>query len=125
MKFQTYTSTPGLNHFPMHDRFKVYRATHKILFGEDAEYRRRYQSYMAKIVVLCILIPGVFLKIVTFGLWPIITLQCAIGISIIFMAFRQQEYQNKRIGEQLERQNCQQDGPPNDPPRGSFGGSPV
>ena len=122
MKFQTYTSTLGLNHFPAHDRFKVYRATHKILLGEDAEYRRRYQSYIAKIVILCFLIPGVFLKIATFGLWPTISFQCAIGISILFVAFRQQEYQNKRIGEQLAIQKCQQVGPPNDPQRGSFKG---
>jgi hypothetical protein len=50
MKIPTYTQTAGLERFPQHKRFGVYRATHKRLLNEDFTYQRRWQRYIAAVV---------------------------------------------------------------------------
>jgi hypothetical protein len=82
MKIPTYTQTPGLDRYPEGEQFAVYRATHKRLMSEDAAYRRRWSSYVAAIVCL------VFIPI-------------AGWIAVVILAFRQQEFQNQRIGDVL------------------------
>ena len=83
MKIPYYTQTRGLERYPESMRFAVYRATHKRLMHEDAEYRRHYNSHFIQIICLAVLFPIVG--------W----------IAAAYLAFRQQEYQNQRIGNML------------------------
>lgn len=83
MKIPYYTSTPGLDRYPQGERFVVYRATHKRLMREDAVYQRRFSSYVTAVVCLALI--------------PIVG-----WLAIIYLAFRQQEFQNQRIGNVLQ-----------------------
>ena len=76
--------TPGLDRFPKGERFAVYRATHKRLMHEDAEYRWHCNSYIIRIVCFAVLLP------------------IAGWIAAVYLAFRQQEFQNRRIGNVLQ-----------------------
>jgi hypothetical protein len=84
MKIPTYTQTPGLDRYPEGERFAVYRAIHKRLIHEDAEYRRHCNSYTTRIVCFAVLLPVVG--------W----------IAAVYLAFRQQGFQNRRIGDVLQ-----------------------
>lgn len=83
MKIPTYTQTAGLERFPQHERFGVYRATHKRLLNEDSTYRRRWQCYIAAVVCL-------------------VPIPIAGWVATVVLAFRQQEFQNQRIGDVLQ-----------------------
>ena len=52
MKFETYKSTLGLDRIPAAERYATYRATHKQLMQDDANYRRRYNQYLVAVLVL-------------------------------------------------------------------------
>ncbi len=82
MKIPTYAQTAGLERFPQHERFAVYRAAHKRLLSEDSAYHRRWQRYIAAVVCLAII--------------PIIG-----WIAAVVLALRQQEFQNQKIGDVL------------------------
>jgi hypothetical protein len=82
MKFPSYAATPGLDRFPSTERFAVYRATHQRLMSEDTVYRRRHSSYIAAVVCLAIV--------------PV-----AGWLAILYLAVRQQLFQNERIGSAL------------------------
>lgn len=82
MKIPTYTQTAGLERFPQHERFAVYRATHERLLIEDSAYHRRWQRYIAGVACLAII--------------PIVG-----WVAAVVLAFRQQEFQNQRIGDVL------------------------
>jgi len=83
MKIPTYTQTPGLNRYPEGERLAVYRATHKRLMREDTAYRQRFSSYLTALICLVII--------------PIVGWAIA-----AFLIFRQQEFQNRRIGDVLQ-----------------------
>lgn len=82
MKRPTYTHTAGLERYPQQERFAIYQATHKRLLSEDAAYHRRWQRYIAAVVCLAII--------------PIVG-----WVAAVVLAFRQQEFQNRRIGDVL------------------------
>lgn len=84
MKIPYYTQTAGLERYPQNERFAVYRATHKRLMHDDVVYRRRRNSYIASVVCVAIFVPIVG--------W----------IAAIYLAFRQQEFQNRRIADVLQ-----------------------
>jgi len=84
MKIPYYTQTAGLDRYPQQERFSVYRATHKRLMSEDSEYKRQCNSYTIRIVCFAVLLPVVG--------W----------ILAVYLAFRQQEFQNRRIGDVLQ-----------------------
>ncbi len=75
--------TPGLDRYPEGERFAVYRSTHKRLMQEDIVYRRRFNSYLTALICLIII--------------PIVGWAFA-----VYLAFRQQEFQNQRIGDVLQ-----------------------
>jgi hypothetical protein len=83
MNLPTYTQTPGLDRYPKGEQFAVYRATHKRLMREDIAYRRRFSSYLTALICL-IIIPIVG--------WAIAA----------YLVLRQQEFQNRRIGDVLQ-----------------------
>ena len=83
MKIPSYTQTAGLERYPQGERFAVYRATHKRLMREDTAYQRRFSSYLTALIIL-VIIPVVG--------WAIAA----------YLAFRQQEFQNLRIGDVLQ-----------------------
>jgi hypothetical protein len=83
MKIPYYTRTAGLDRHPQSERFAIYRATHKRLLREDVGYRKRWSSYIAAVVCLTIV--------------PIIG-----WAAIVYLAFRQQAFQNRKIGDVLQ-----------------------
>jgi hypothetical protein len=83
MKISTYKQTPGLDRFPENERFAVYRATHKRLMREDIAYRRQFSSYLTTLV---------YLAVIPIAGWAIAA----------YLAFRQQAFQNRRIGDVLQ-----------------------
>jgi hypothetical protein len=82
MKLPSYTQAPGLDRFPEKERFAVYLSAHQRLMQGDTTYRGRCRSYWAAVVCLA-LVP-------VLG-WAI----------LLWLAFRQQNFQNQRIGELL------------------------
>lgn len=83
MKIPTYTQTPGLDRYPKSERFAVYRATHQRLLREDIAYQRRFSSYLTTLIFM-VIIPVVG--------WAIAA----------YLAIRQQEFQNRKIGAALQ-----------------------
>ncbi len=74
---------PELDRCPEGERFAIYRATHKRLMREDATYPRRFSSYLTAVICLTIIpIAG----------WAV----------AVYLVFRQQEFQNQRIGDVLQ-----------------------
>lgn len=47
MKFLTYRSTPGLDHYPEQEQFKVWQEAHRYLMHADYSYARQHQTYIA------------------------------------------------------------------------------
>jgi multisubunit Na+/H+ antiporter MnhB subunit len=101
MKMPSYTSTPGLDRYPEQERFAVYRATHRRLMREDGAYQRRWSAYVAGIVCT---------SVVPFaGFWGapglLFSGLCVMAgvCAVVYLAFRQQEFMNRRIGDVLEK----------------------
>src|SRR5262245_57066146 len=101
MNVPTYTSTPGLDRYPEHDRLSVYRATHKRLMREDGAYRGKWSSYVAGIVCLA---TAPFLGFVIGGvpgiLFSVVSLLGVVA-GVVCLAFQQQRFMNQRIGDAL------------------------
>jgi hypothetical protein len=104
MKLPIYTSTPGLDRYPERERFAVYRATHKRLISEDAAYRRKWSSHVAGIVCVAIVPAGGFVGGGALDTLLSIVLMAAVLAGVMFLAFRQQKFMNRRIGDALQRQ---------------------
>ena len=104
MKFPICTSTPGLDRYPERERFTVYRATHKQLMGEDAAYRRHWNSYVPGIVCVAITSGGGFVAGGPLGVALSVLMLAASAGGVVFLAFRQQKLMNQRIGDALKRQ---------------------
>jgi len=105
MKFQTYTSTPGLDRFPKHERFAKWQDTHKQLLREDASYRRRFNTYLFSMIFLaCILMPFYlpFFGINLFGFAMNLFIILGTTIAMICLALRQMRFMNERIGHYLQ-----------------------
>ncbi|MBL9134560.1 MAG: hypothetical protein JNK85_01765 [Verrucomicrobiales bacterium] len=84
MKVPRYGATAGLQSVPAEERLRIYRQTHKRLLSLDPTYRRRWRSYMAAVVALAFV--------------PVLG-----WVAIVYLAFRQQAFQNGRIGEALQQ----------------------
>lgn len=82
MKLPFYAQAPGLDRYPEMERFAIYQSTHRRLLQSDRVYRERCRTYWV-VVVCCALVP-------VFG-WVV----------CLWLAFRQQNFQNQRIGELL------------------------
>ncbi len=102
MKIPTYSSTPGLDRYPEHDRFAVYRATHERLMREDAAYRRQWSSYVAGIVCVAVVPLGGSLSGGTLGILLSVLSLAGVVAGVIYLAFRQQRLMNQRIGDVLQ-----------------------
>lgn len=117
MKFCTYTSTPGLNHFPVQERFRVWRHAHKELAHDDAGYRRALRLYRRRCLALTLLI-----TLSSFGFpflihWalrdlPILITCIALFLIVLFaqvllilgLAFGMQNFQNEKVGRVLQQE---------------------
>jgi hypothetical protein len=101
MKFQTYTSTPGLERFPKRERLAKWQAAHKHLLREDVRYRKRFHSYLTTMVCLSIPLMAVYGWYFGYGLTSFAAnLAIIIGVTaaMIFLALRQMHYMNQCIG---------------------------
>jgi hypothetical protein len=102
MRTSNYTATPGLESFPQQERLAVYRAAHKRLMREDAAYRRQWNSYVIGIVCVSIIpatnlfIGGVLALVLT------AVELIAVVLGVIYLAFRQQRFMNRKIGAALQ-----------------------
>src|SRR5581483_11255604 len=105
MKFQSYKATPSLGSYPVCERFAVWRAAHKQLMCEDSAYRKEYQAYVVRTV--CVALVPLSSNFVPPG-WPLaISLSPSVLASVVgslYLAIRQQEFMNRRIGAVLQRQ---------------------
>jgi len=104
MKFETYAATPGLDRIRSAERFAVYRAIHKRLMREDANYRKRFHQYLSSVIVLAVLPGTAWLGSSALGIVASIVLSIIPGVLIVFLAFRQQHHMNQCIGGVLQQQ---------------------
>lgn len=101
MKFQTYNATPGLERYPAADRFAVWKGAHKQLRLVDAQYRRRFHAYAAAIICLSCILATTCLGVGVVGIVIDLVLTVCLAGAIVYLAFRQQHFMNRRIGEYL------------------------
>jgi hypothetical protein len=98
MKIETYTSTPGLDHYTQDQRFAAWRAAHRQLMADSGEYRKRYHSYLTAIICLSCLVPVSFAGGWLIGLVLELPVACGMVCAIVYLAFRQQHFMNQSIG---------------------------
>lgn len=98
MKFESYQATPGLARVPVEERFRVFRKVHRQLMREDPAYRTRFYKYVLGILALCASAAAAHSGTVSGILLPFVT-----AVPILYLAFRQQQYMNERVGEILTR----------------------
>ena len=102
MIFETYKATPGLDRFDPAERFSIYRRVHRLLMREDATYRKRYQQYIASIIMLAGVPGAAVFGISGLGLAISLCLSMAPVAVILYLAFQQQHYMNQCIGRVLQ-----------------------
>ncbi len=103
MKFQFYTSTPGLIDFPREQRFRVWRAAHRKLQQSDSSYRHEVHRGWLRILVPIIV--SVLLQLLPLGVALQVNLNLICLVSIIYFSFCLQTLMNERVGKELkERQ---------------------
>jgi hypothetical protein len=105
MKFQTYTSTPGLERFAKQDRFARWQAAHKELLRENVSYRKRFHSYLGTIVCLsCAMMPFYLpmFGVQLFGIVADISLILGLAATVVYVALRQMTFMNQSIGRHLQ-----------------------
>jgi len=107
MKFQTYSSTPGLERYPQRERFAAWRAVHKHLMRNDPPYLRRFFRYISSIFWLtCISMAATFgagyIPVVVIRIMVEIFVPVCYAAVIIFLSFRQQHFMNQCIGNCLQ-----------------------
>jgi hypothetical protein len=115
MKFCTYNSTPGLDRYPIEQRFRVWRATHKELMGSDQEYRRAVRRFMFQILVstlVGVLIAPAFAFLqyrvhdnpafMVFSIVIPLAVYVAYTLFVVYASFRIQNFQNEKVGRVLQ-----------------------
>ena len=122
--FPTYEAIEEIKSFPENRRFDVFNKAHHELKRSSKEYKKTCRFYnWAMMVVLAVgFIPMPFAFIYPFAnlfvsMWSIFG-----TILLLGLAYNAQRFINAEIGRYLKTKKSQQDGPPNDPPRGSFRG---
>jgi hypothetical protein len=104
MKLQTYTSTPGLERYPQHERAATWREAHKQLMKDDPEYRKRFHAYLSSVICLSCVVPGVcFFGLGVIGVALDISLTLCLVAAVVWLAFRQQHFMNQRVGLYLQK----------------------
>jgi hypothetical protein len=112
MKFVTYAATAGLDRLPERVRFRVWHSTHKRLMYQDAAYRRRVIRFRSAILwttVLYCIVPSLPSSMLGAASWPqglsvaaFIVLTLGFIVFVVYASFRAQEFQNERIGREVE-----------------------
>jgi len=112
MKFVTYTATAGLDRLPERERFRAWRSTHKRLMHQDPEYRRRVMRFRSAIfwmTALYCIVPSLASSVLRIASWPLglsvaafVALTVGFIVFIVYASFRTQEFQNERIGRELD-----------------------
>ena len=105
MKFQTYTATPGLDRYPVRERFAKWKEIHKRLLFEDANYKKRFNSYLISVCCLSCPLMGVYGYYFGTGLASFVANLAVTAIFtaiIVYLAFRQILFMNQRIGNYLQ-----------------------
>ena len=105
MKIPFYTQTTGLERYPQKERLAVYSAAHKRLMREDVAYRRRWNSYVAGLVGFIFV--GLSGLVIIALDSPVVgdafcfVLSVGSVVAILYLAFRQQRFMNRRIKDVL------------------------
>ena len=87
------------------NRISIWQATHKELLNNDAQYRRRFYSYLITLLCLCCLLLPFYLTFFGIPLFGYPANQCIIlGIAavIVFLGLRQFHFQKQSIRRYLE-----------------------
>jgi len=116
MNFCTYSSTPGLDRFPIEQRYRVWRATHKELMVTDAEYHRAVRRFVFQIIVptlVCVIIGPAFTVLqhratdnIAFAVLSIVVPLAVFGayaFFVVYASFRIQNFQNEKVSEVLQK----------------------
>lgn len=80
----------------------MYRMTHKRLMRDDAAYRKQWNSYVGGIVCAAIVPAGCYVGGGPYGIALTVVLPIFAVAVVVFLAFRQQEFMNERIGNVLQ-----------------------
>jgi len=71
---------------------------------EDAAYRKQWNTYVASMVCIAIFPAGGFVVGGALGILLSVVLTAVVVAGVLFLAFRQQKFMNRRIGDALQRQ---------------------
>ena len=105
MKLQTCFSIPGLERYPKRERFAKRQAIHKQLLRDDAQYRKRFNSFLTTIIFLsCPLLAvyGYYFGIGLTSLAANLTIIFCVTATIVYLSLRQMYFMNQRIGHYLQ-----------------------
>jgi len=83
----------------------MWQATHKQLLRNDAQYRKRFHSYLITLLCLCCLLLPFYLPffgIPLFGFSANLCIILSITVLIVFLTLRQFHFQNQSIRHYLE-----------------------
>lgn len=116
MKFCTYNSTPGLDRFPIEQRYRVWRATHKELMGTDSKYRRAVKRFKFQIIastLVCVIISPAFtffqhrasdnIALAVLSVAVPLAVCVAYAIYVVYASFRIQHFQNEKVAGVLQK----------------------
>jgi hypothetical protein len=116
MKFCTYSSTPELDRFPIEQRYRVWRATHKQLMGADPEYHRAVRRFLFQIIastLVCVIITPaiVFLEyrvhdnpaFMVFSIVIPLAVYVEYTFFVVYASFGIQRFQNEKVAEVLQK----------------------
>ena len=116
MKFCTYDSTPGLDRFPIEQRYRVWRATHKELLGTDSGYHRAVRRFVLQIIastIVCVIIGPAFtllqhrapdsIPLAVLSIVVPLAVCVAYVFFVIYASFRMQGFQNEKVSEVLRK----------------------
>jgi len=115
MKFCTYSSTPGLDRYPIEQRYRVWRATHKELMSTDAEYQRAVRRFVFQIIastLVCVIIAPAFtilqhqapndIALPVLSVVVPLAVSVAYAFFVVYASFRIQNFQNEKVGRALQ-----------------------
>jgi hypothetical protein len=93
------TNISPRNH-PLGERLAVWQHVHKKLLRGDVEYRKRFQSYLAAVIVLSgalltFYLP--YLGIELCGFWIDLAIILSLGVVIVYLSAWQIHFMNQRI----------------------------
>ena len=99
------TTNTKLGSYQIPKRLAVWQATHKKLWSDDTQYRKRCQSYLAAIICLvCLLLPFYlpFFGIRLFG-WKVdLSIILCLAAMIVYLASRQFHFMNHNVRRYLQ-----------------------